>query len=216
MKFEKILFYTKFREMVFNALEAVLELKEAGLKEVILTYIVPREEVAFVPYGGYLKEEEERLKEMARIHFEQWQEAISAKEIQSKLRIEAGTANAKILEIAQEEKVDMIVAGRKKRTTLEKLYVGSHILDLLRRSPIPVLMGKYMVAYEWEGETLTKVNDQIFKRPLLATDWSKPSENALQALLALKGVAEKVMITHIIGNKISKGVQTSSFCLTSY
>ncbi len=46
-------------------METVLDLKNAGLKEMVLTYILPREEVSFVPYGGYLKEEE-RLKETAR------------------------------------------------------------------------------------------------------------------------------------------------------
>ena len=51
MKFEKILFYTRFREMAFNSLEAVLALKHAGLKEVVLTHVIPREDVAFVPYG---------------------------------------------------------------------------------------------------------------------------------------------------------------------
>ena len=53
------------------------------------------------------------------------------------------------------------------------------------------------------------MNDHIYQRPLLATDWSAPSENALKAILSFKGVAEKVLITHVIGNKIAKGVGES-------
>ena len=61
MKINKVLFHTRFRDLALNALDAVLELKKVGLKEIVLTSIIPRDEVAFVPYGGYLKDEEERL-----------------------------------------------------------------------------------------------------------------------------------------------------------
>ncbi|MGB8337111.1 MAG: universal stress protein, partial [Desulfobacterales bacterium] len=111
MKIEKIIFHTRFRDLAFNALEAILELKKAGLKEVVLTYVIPREEVAFVPYGGYLKDEAERLEEVARLRLEQWQEFISKKGLQSKVRIETGSLNGRILAVAEEEKADLIVTG---------------------------------------------------------------------------------------------------------
>lgn len=206
MKFEKVLFHTRFREMAFNCLGTVLALKNAGLKEVILIYVIPREEVSFVPYGGYMKEEAKRHEETARIRFEEWRDSIEKGGITCKVRIEVGGSNATIMDVAKEEQVDLIVTGRKKRTLLEKLYVGSHILDLLRRSPIPILMAKYMVQYEADGEELTRVNDHIFLRPLLTTDWSEPSQHARDALSAFKGVAEKALIAHVIGAKLSKGV----------
>lgn len=209
MRFEKILFYTRFKELAFNSLVSLLELKKAGLREVVLVYIVPREEVAFLPYGGYRKDEEQRLKEMARIRFEEWQEAIAEKGVESKIRVDVGAVNPKILAIAEEEKVDLIVAGRKKRTAFEKVYVGSHILDLVRRSPLPILMSKYMVQFEWEGELLTRVNDYIYQRPLLATDWSEPSENALNGVQAFRGVVEKAIVAHIITDKLTKGMDAS-------
>ncbi len=206
MKFKKILFHTRFRELAFNSLKAMVELKGAGLKEIVLTHIIPREDVSFVPYGGYLKEDLERMKEEVRIKFEDWQKYLEDQGIATTIRIDSGAANAKILSISEAEKVDMIVVGRKKRSAFEKVYVGSHILDILRRSEIPVLMSKYMVEFEWEGESLTKTNDHIFKRPLLATDWSEPSEKALQAVVDFKGIAEKIIITHNIGRRISKGM----------
>ncbi len=209
MKIKKILFPTKFRELAFNSLESLLELKEIGLKEVVLTYVIPRDEVGFVPYGGYMKDEEERLREQARIRFEDWQEAITQEGIESKIRIEVGNPIPQLYRIAEEEKVDLIIAGRKKRTALEKVYVGSHTLDLIRRTSIPVLISKYMVRFEWEGELITKVNDHIFAKPLFATDWSKPSEKALKLVSSFKGLTDKVMVTHIIGVKISKNLDKS-------
>ena len=117
---------------------------------------------------------------------------------------------AAILDIAQEEEVDLIITGRKQRTAFEKVYVGSHILDILRRSEIPVFMGKYMVQYESEGQLLTRTNDNIYQRPLLATDWSEPSENALKALLSFGSACEEILVAHIIGTKISTGLNNSA------
>ena len=125
MKFEKILFPTKFRELDFDSLESLLDLKKAGLKEIVLTFVIPTEDVAFVPYGGYLKDEEERLREEARIRFEDWQESISKKGVKSKIRIEVGSPIPEIMSIAEEEKVDLIVAGRGKKTEIEEVCLGS-------------------------------------------------------------------------------------------
>lgn len=209
-KIEKILFHTSFRELAFNALESVCELQKAGLKTVVLVHIIPREEVSFVPYGGYLKDEEERLAEIARLRFENWRESIAGRGIECRFRIETGNPNARILSIAEEEDVDLNVTGKKKRSTFEKVYVGEHILDLLRRSPVPILMGKYLSRYEDEGEVFTRVNDHPYDRPLLATDWSEPSEHALELLSSFQGLARKVLVTHIVGAKLSKGLESEA------
>jgi hypothetical protein len=121
-----------------------------------------------------------------------------------------GATNAAILEMAKAEKADLIIVGRKKRTFLEKVYVGTHVLDILRRSEVPVLMSKYMVHYEWQGEPLMRTNEQIWKRPLLASDWSEPSRRALEATLALKGLVEKIIVTHVLGARRLKNLELSA------
>ena len=204
MQIKKLLFHTHFKERSFDALETLLDLKDAGLSEIILTYIIDRKEVGFVPYGGYLKEEENRIREAAKIHFEKWQQILTGHSISSQIVIEKGLPNLTILKIAQEKMADMIVTGRKKRTLLEKVYVGSHILDLLRRSPVPILMHKYQVEYEADDRTHNRINNQIFKTPMVATDWSNPSSNALDAMGALKGVAAKIQVAHVIDEKMVK------------
>ena len=210
MIFKKVLFHTHFRELALNSLKTILELKKAGLESVVLTHIIPRDDVSFVPYGGYLKETEMQLRAEARMRFEDWQGIISQHGIESHIRIEVGAPNAEILSLAEKEKVDLIVIGRKKRTLLEKVYVGSHIMDILRRSTVPVLMSKYMVQFEWDNELLTRTNEHIFKRPMLATDWSKPSQNARQCMSAFKGLAETILVVHVIDAKLSKGMTPKS------
>ena len=204
-KIEKILFHTRFREMAFQALESLLDLQKAGLKEIVLTHIVPTEDVSFVPYGGFLKEEAERLTEAARIRFADWQAMLTQHGVASKVRVDVGQPNAKILAIAQEEQVDWIVTGRKKRSMFEMVYVGSHLLDILRRSEIPVLMGKFCVDYEKDGKTCSRINQHIFERPMLATDWSEPSEHARNHLLSLKPLIKRVLLIHVLDERITRG-----------
>ncbi|MBZ0156550.1 MAG: universal stress protein [Alphaproteobacteria bacterium] len=207
MKIEKILFPTQFRELAFNTLESLFVLKEAGLREILLVHIIPRDEVAFVPFGGYLKEEEEHLRQEARIRFEAWQKALEREGIGSRVVIEVGDPVPRILSIADEEGVDLIVTGKKRQTGMEELFIGSRTMDILRRTRRPVLVHKYMVQFEWNGEIVTRTNDRIFERPLLATDWSPASGRALEFLLTLGSIVKKVMVTHIIGDKIAKGLE---------
>jgi nucleotide-binding universal stress UspA family protein len=43
---------------------------------------------------------------------------------------------------------------------------------------------------------------------MLATDWSQPSENAMQSMSALKGLAETILVVHVIDAKLSKGMDS--------
>ncbi len=204
MKFEKVLFHTQFGAYAFHALKTLLPLKRAGLREVVLTHVIPREAVGFVPYGGFLKEQEKQIRKQAQTRFKNWQKALGKAGVQSTVRIRTGILNASILKVAEEEKVDLIVTGPKKRTLLEKIYVGSHILDILRRSPLPVLMGKYKVQFESDEGILTQTNAQIFERPMLATDWSAPSERGLEAIEAMRGVVTNAFVVHVVDAKLIK------------
>lgn len=203
MKIEKILFPTKFGELAFNALESLLTLKYAGLREVVLYHVIPRDEVGFVPFGGYLKEEEERLREEKRIQFEDWQHSLSAAGVNSKIVIDVGDPVPSILSMAEREQVGLMVVGRKKIGP-EMSFLGSHTLQLITRSPVPTLVSKHLVEFDWEGERVTRINDKIFKSPLLATDWSGPSEKALDLLISLVGVVEKAYLGHVIGADLIK------------
>jgi nucleotide-binding universal stress UspA family protein len=209
MKIEKILFPTKFRELAFDSLKSLLVLKEVGLKEVVLYYVIPREEISFVPYGGYLKQEEERIREEARIRFEDWQKSLSAKGIDSKIIIEVGDPVPSILNTAEKEKVDLIIVGREKKIGHDGHFIGSHTLQVITRSKIPTLVSKYMVQFERDGEVVTQINKDVFKRPILSTDWSEPSERALNLLISLNGLVEKAFVCHTIGVKIAKAIDKS-------
>lgn len=198
MAIKRILFPTKFRKLAFNSLEALFVLKKAGLKEVVLCHVIPRDEVAFVPFGGYLKEEEEKLREEARIRFEDWQKSLSDKGIESRIVTVVGEPVPQILAIAEEENVDLVVVGKKKRVGIEKSFIGSHTLEIISRSKVPTLVSKYMVQFKWNDATLTKMNERFFETPMLVTDWTGPSERALDLLISLNGIIKKALVFHDI------------------
>ncbi len=205
MSINKILFPTKFRELALDSLEALVDLKKVGLKEVVLLHVIEREQVGFVPYGGYLKDEEERLREVADLKFEQWRAFLDSKGVGSKTHVVVGTPVPEILKLAEQEKVDFVVAGRKKKKGLEKVYFGSTMLHLLRESAFPVLAFKFMCEFrEEDGEVSTRVNQRIFERPIIATDWSPASEAGLKYVVRFKGLIEELNVIHVLGEDLGK------------
>jgi nucleotide-binding universal stress UspA family protein len=204
MSVERILFPTKFRELSFNSLESLLDLKSAGLKEIILCHVISREDVGFVPFGGYLKEEEERLREEARIRFEDWRKTISEKGIDSRVVIRVGEPVPQVLHAAEDEKADLVIVGQKKKTSVDLPFAESHTLEIVTRSKIPALVSKYMVGYEIDGEHHEKVNDRIFERPMIIVDWSELSRRTLDFLKSLHGAVDSAVVFHGLHVEISK------------
>ncbi len=204
MKIDKILFPTKFDEFSYRSLETLLVLSKAVLKEILLFYVIPRDDVGFVPYGGYLKGEEERLREEARIRFEDWQRSLAEHGVNSRIIIEVGDPVPKILSIAEQEAVDLIVVNKKTRAAFDIPFLGSRTFKIITRSKIPVLVNRYIVEFEREGKIVTRINGEIFKKPLLASDCSELSDKALDLLLFLDGLIEKAYVCNVINSKLSK------------
>jgi nucleotide-binding universal stress UspA family protein len=211
MKFESILFHTRLREAAFESLQSVLTLKPAGLRRIVLVYVIRREEVAFVPYAGFDKREAERQRSQAEERFARWAEVVARSGIDCRWRVELGETNPILIDIAEKEAVDLIVTGRKSRTGFDRVYVGSHILDMVRRSPVPLLMAKYAAPYTLEdGQVATRINDRPFVRPLLATDWSAPSRRGLEAVIAMGPAVEKALVAHVMGRNVTRNADAAA------
>lgn len=180
--------------MAFNSLQTLFVLKEAGLRTVVLCHIIPREEVGFVPFGGYLKKEAEELKEEARIKFADWQQAITGAGMESRVVIEVGEPVPDVIRTARGEDVDLLVTGR-----------GPRAVDIAKRSRLPVLLHSYMAPFEAEGETAVRENRLIFEKPLLAAGRPGPSRKALFLLRLLAGAVRKAAVAHVLEKKELSG-----------
>lgn len=57
-----------------------------------------------------------------------------------KTRVESGAPHERILEVARQERCDVIVLGRQKRSWLRKLFGDNVVGNVIRRAPCPVLV----------------------------------------------------------------------------
>jgi nucleotide-binding universal stress UspA family protein len=112
---KKMLFATKFQELVFDALESLLDLRAVGLDHVVFLYVVERDKVAMHRGVGYQKSEEVKLKEVANIHFIEWAEQLFEQGMEVGVHIVVGTLVQQVVRAARMENVDLIVIGRPTR-----------------------------------------------------------------------------------------------------
>jgi nucleotide-binding universal stress UspA family protein len=65
-------------------------------------------------------------------------------DFEDKIIVEEGIPSDKIIELAEKNKCEIIVAGREKRTVLGVSYLGRTLKDIIRKSDIPVLIVPYV------------------------------------------------------------------------
>jgi len=195
MGLKRVLYAVSYWEMGYKGLKEILHLKEAGLEEILLLHVIPREEVSYVPFGGFLKEKALELKEAARLKFKDWKNLIVDRGLKCRIFIEIGDPLVKILEKVEEEEVSLLVIGKQK---IEKFFISEFILDLLKRSPVPVLVYCHSVKKLDTEKVISLAHSQIFKRPLLGTDFSENAFRASAFLILLKPLLEKVFLLHVI------------------
>jgi len=190
MDIEKLLFVTKFEELWFDALQSLLTLKKAALHHVVFLNVIEREKVSMRRGTGYQKTEEIKLREKANIRFIDWAENLFEQGMEVGVYIVVGSFAQQVILAAEKEGVDLIVVGRQKKGKLEQLYSGSDVIEIISRAATPVLVYKDM---SQEG----KPSDQLFERPILATDWSPASQLAVECLKGMKDIVQKVSVIHV-------------------
>ncbi|MFN4196618.1 MAG: universal stress protein [Caldimicrobium sp.] len=193
MPIKKILYPTKFRDLSFHSLLEFLELKKIGLEEIILLHIIPREEVSFVPFGGYLKDKAIELREAAILKFKDWAKELQKESLKTKIYVEIGEVVGKILEIIEKEEPDLLIIGKKKTVYP---WTASYSKEIIKNSSIPVLLYRRLVIKE--DIKLQKENIGIFKRPLIAFDFTAEVKRALAYLLNFKDLIEQVSMVHVL------------------
>lgn len=193
MEIKKMLFVTDFEELWFDALRSLMVLRKAGLEHVVLMHVIDRS------IGYYTTDEKKRLAAMAEVRFIDWAQSLFEEGMECGSYIVVGDTVSKVLETEKEEKVDLIVISRQKRTKLQKLYIDSKTIEFLRKTNTPVLVHKYKL--ESGG-----VNERLFERPLLATDFSPPANRALEFLVGLKGIIKKLQVIHVVTEKAMEGL----------
>ncbi|MBU8848001.1 MAG: universal stress protein [Desulfobacterales bacterium] len=191
MEIRKLLFVTKFEDLCYGALNSLLSLRNAALEHVVFLNVIERDKVAMKRGSGYLKEEEVKLKETANIRFIDWAENLFEMGMEVGAYIEVSKLVPEILKVVKKESPDLIVIGRSHKGTLEQLYAGSDIVELMRRTEVPVLVFKHVM----EDNI---VPEKLFERPLFATNWSDSGKKTVEYIKELKNVIGEIHVMHVV------------------
>jgi len=170
MEIKKLLYVAPSGEASYDALDALTEMEKIGLKEIILFPEHPSRDL------------EDRL---------------SDRGIQLKGADGSGPLVPRVLEVANEEQVSLIIAHRPKDK--EGLTKGSAAKRLIRSTPVPLL-----IIPEQEAEGSFAANG-LFSSIILATDWSDEARRAWLYIIGIKEIIGIVDIVYVLHEKPTIG-----------
>ncbi len=185
---KKILWATDFSEEAEESLLYVDAFAKTFKAKIVALHIVPDfaaalYDAAYVIKGELVqrveavkKEAEDRLKELSK-----------EKGIPFEILVREGAASKKIIEVAEKEQVDLIVLGRRGMSAVEKLFIGSVANQVLRTSPVPILITK------------KKTGTPQFKKIIVPTDFSEQEESERDFAWKLaKGFGSELTLLHVL------------------
>lgn len=162
---KKILWATDFSDEAQEALLYADAFSKAFKARLIALHVVPDFAPALYDMASVIKGELARrvdsIKKEAKKRLET---LMKAKGISFEIIVQEGTASKKIIEIAEEKEVDLIVIGRRGLSAIEKLFIGSVANQILRNSSVPILVTK------------KKKGKPRFRKILVPTDFSAQEE----------------------------------------
>ncbi len=200
-KIKKLLFVTKFEELCYDALNSLLALQKSGLEHVVFLNVIERDKVAMKRGSGYLKEEEVKLKETANIRFIDWAENLFERGLEVGAYMEVSTLIPEILKVCEKESPDLIVVGRSHKGRMKQLYAGSDVIELVRRTDIPIIVFKHLL----EDNI---VPEKLFERPLFATNWSETAQKTIEYIKGMKDIIGQIHIMHVVKESALKGTDS--------
>ncbi|MEW5785921.1 MAG: universal stress protein [Bacillota bacterium] len=187
--FKKVLVAVDFSGPALELLNAVSDLKEMGLEELVIVHVI-RMETAGRGIGAhrhrFLSKIEEKKKELES-------EGLKVKVIQP-----VGSPVEEIKGLAEEENVNLILIGSiGEGSVVRELFLGSTVANVIRVTKKPVLIEKYDKV---NGKPVRKI---IFdqNRPttaLLATDFSRNSLQVFDLFLENYKIFDKVILLNVI------------------
>lgn len=185
---KKILWTTDFSDEAQEALLYADAFRRAFKARLIALHVVPDFSPALYNttyvIRGELAKRVASLKREAQTRLETQKKA---KKIPFKIVVKEGTASKRIIETAEEEKVDMIVMGRRGLSAIEKLFIGSVANQVLRTSPVPILVTK------------KKSGIPKFKKILVPTDFEDQEEVERDFAWKLaKGFGSELTLLHVL------------------
>ncbi|TEU06858.1 MAG: universal stress protein [Candidatus Aminicenantes bacterium] len=185
----KILWATDFSEEAQESLLYADAFAKTFKAEIVALHVVPDFSAALYDAARVIKGE--LLQKMAAVKGEA-EEKIKAISKEKgipfeKIIVMEGTASKIIIDSAEKEGVDLIVIGRRGMSAVEKLFIGSVANQILRTSPVPILLTK------------KKTGTPQFKKIIVPTDFSEREEIERDLAWDLaKGFGSELTLLHVL------------------
>jgi nucleotide-binding universal stress UspA family protein len=195
--FARVLFPTDFSAYANAVFDCLPGLKAAGLKQVILLSVI---RTGDVPMADTPVNEESfaRVKWSAEENLHIAQHALEGQGVSARTRVEYGDPAREIVRIAQDECIDLIVMGAQGQSLFQDLLLGNTAFDVLRLSPIPVLIEKCDVVREMGHTQCQRVCQTTCTRVLHPTDFSACANAAFNLVKRLKPAGmEEAILLHV-------------------
>ncbi len=185
---KKILWATDFSDEAQEALFYTHAFAKTFNAKIVALHIVPDFSPVLYDTASVIRGElARRVDDMKKEADKRLQTIKKIQGIPFKIIVKEGNASKKIIETAEEEKVDLIVIGRRGMSAIEKLFIGSVANHVLRNSPVPILVTK------------KKTGKPQFKKILVPTDFSEQEEVERDFAWKLaKGFGSDLTLLHIL------------------
>lgn len=185
MEFNKVLLCTDFSIESEKLVQTLYELKDLGLKEVVIFNVVEIDS-AGSNAPSFQKQKKEALKADQR--------ELEKEGLRVKIEIKIGTPPKDIVQKAEEENVDLILIGSHGKGFIKRILLGSTTFDVIRLSKKPVLVEKYK---EVKRDHDYSVIPDKFNKVLLPVDYSSHSMNVLERVKEMKKIREVLLVSAI-------------------
>lgn len=147
--FKKILFPTDFSDCSESVIPYIRKLKESGTREVVVVHVIDSRYGGFIETVGwfgetvqqYETEMHDNIKREATRQLERIRKKLS-RYFRVKIRIENGIPFQMIMDVAEKEKVSLIILGSHGKSNIEEMLLGSVSEKVIRKSRKPCLVIK--------------------------------------------------------------------------
>lgn len=149
--FTKVLLPTDFSDCSRKALDYVIQLKEAGTREVVLVHVIDQREQEMILSGisslgesrkTFSEEIFKNLEEKARNNLEDTRVHLEGAGLTVRPYLVTGVPFKEILSVANSENVSLIVLGSHGKSNITGMILGSVSDALIRNATQPLLVVK--------------------------------------------------------------------------
>ena len=188
--FKKVLVAVDFSGPAMELLNAVTDLQHMGLEELVIVHVIRLEAAA-------LGLSTNRRKFLEKI--DQRKQQLEEQGLKVEVHQPVGKPSEEIKNLAEEEKVDLILIGSFGEGGLvRKLFLGSTVTEVIRSSKMPVLVEKYITKKGSLPQRMPIFEEGQPATALLATDFSKSSIHIFDTFLEQPGYFQKVILYHVV------------------